>query len=63
MSEQLKELMTRLADEAGPAPQDPLLWQRARQSRRRDGWVMATVAAVAVLVVTGSAIVGVAAAA
>jgi hypothetical protein len=61
MSEQLKELMGRLADEAGPAPQDPVLWQRARKSRRRDGWVMATVAAVAVLVVTGSAIVGVAA--
>jgi hypothetical protein len=58
---ELKELMTRLADEAGRPPQDPSLWQRARKARRRDGWVAATVAVVAVLTVTGSAIVGVAA--
>jgi hypothetical protein len=58
MSEHLRELMTRLADEAGPAPQDPLLWQRARRSRRRDGWLMATAAVAAVLTVTASALLG-----
>lgn len=61
MSEQLGELMTRLADEAGPAPQDPSLWRRARRSRRRDGVLLVTAAVAAVLIVTASALLGAAA--
>ena len=50
--------MTRLADEAGPAPADPLLWQRARRSRRRDRFLVGTAVAAAVLTVVGIALLG-----
>ena len=34
MSDQLHDLMTRIAEQAGPGPQDPTLWARARKARR-----------------------------
>jgi hypothetical protein len=58
MPEQLKELMTRLAEEAGPVPSDPLMWQRARRSRRRDRFRVATAIAATGLIVTGIGVLG-----
>ncbi len=58
MAEQLRELMTRLADEAGPAPADPLLWQRARRSRRRNRFLIGAAVAVTALSVTGVTLLG-----
>ncbi len=34
MTDQLHDLMTRIADQAGPGPNDPTLWGRARRARR-----------------------------
>lgn len=59
MSDQLHDLMNRIADRAGPAPHDPTLWDRARRARRdqrrlRAAGVGALVLAVlAVLTVAG----------
>ncbi len=35
MTEQLRDVLTRVADRAGPVSVDPLLWARASQTRRR----------------------------
>jgi hypothetical protein len=59
MSDQLNDLLTRIADQAGPGPNDPALWSRARRARRdrrriRAAAVGALVLAVlAVLTVAG----------
>jgi hypothetical protein len=54
MSDQLHDLMTRIADRAGPAPHDPTLWDRARRARRdqRRLRVAAVAAAVAAVLAT-----------
>lgn len=55
MSDQVRDLLTRLADEAGPAPSDPTLWHRARRARRRERVLAGSLAVAAVLaVVVGS---------
>ncbi len=59
MTDQLHDLLTRIADDAGPGPADPTLWgraRRARQVRRRRravALVAAGVAAVAALTAVG----------
>ena len=35
MTDQLRDILTRIAEQAEPAPPDPTLWSRARRSRRR----------------------------
>jgi len=57
VAEQLRDLMTRLADEAGTVRDDPTLWRRARRSRQRRGWLAATAAAAVVLTVGVAAVV------
>lgn len=49
MSDQLHDVLTRIADQAGPGPSDPTLWLRARQSRRRREVMLASVVVVAVI--------------
>ena len=48
MADQLRDVLTRVADRAGPVSVDPLLWSRAARTRRRR---QAFTAAAAVLVV------------
>ena len=58
MSDQLRDLLSRVADDA-PAPRpDPTLWRRARRARTRNralavGAVAATVAVIATVAVQG----------
>src|SRR5680860_83109 len=61
MADQLHDLMTRLADEAGPGPMDPTLWKRARRSRRRDQRLVASAGAAAVLALVAGTLAGMAA--
>ena len=57
MSDQLRDVLTRVADRAGPAPVDPLLWSRAaRARRRRDGGTVAAVVLVVVALLGGIAV-------
>jgi len=57
MTEQLHDLLTRIADRAGPGSSDPTLWDRARRARRRDRAVRAaSVAALAAALIGGIAI-------
>ncbi len=50
MTDQLRDVLTRVADRAGPVTVDPLLWSRAvRTRRRRQGF---TAAAAVLLVIT-----------
>ena len=58
MSDQLRDLLDRVADDAPSPRPDPTLWRRARRARRRDrtvavGAVAATVALIAVVAVQG----------
>jgi hypothetical protein len=61
MSDQLRDLLSRVADDA-PAPRpDPTLWRRARRARTRNrvlavGSVAATVAVIAIVAVQGQRI-------
>ena len=48
MSDQLRDVMTRIAERAHPAPPDPTLWSRARSARRRGDLVTATAVGAAV---------------
>jgi hypothetical protein len=57
MTEQLHDLLSRLADDAVPGPDDPTLWSRARQARRRDRTLRAVVTAVALTALVGVAVV------
>jgi hypothetical protein len=50
MTDQLRDVLTRVADRAGPVSVDPLLWSRAVHARRRRRGV--TVAAAFLLVIT-----------
>jgi hypothetical protein len=58
MTEQLHDLLTRIADHAGPGSSDPTLWGRARRARRRDRAVRASAAALTVLALVGALAVG-----
>ena len=48
MSDQLRDVMTRIAERAEPLPPDPTLWSRARRARRRGDLVTATAVGAAV---------------
>ena len=48
MTEQLRDTLTRIAEQAEPAPADPTLWSRARRSRRRSDLVAASAVGAAV---------------
>ncbi len=48
MSDQLRDVMTRIAGRAHPSPPDPTLWSRARRARRRGDLVAATAIGAAV---------------
>ncbi len=48
MSDQLRDVMTRMAERAEPAPPDPTLWARARTARRREAIVIASAVGAAV---------------
>lgn len=52
MTDPLRDLLIRLADQSGPAPQDPTLWHRARRSGRRKGWLAVSGAVLAVCAVS-----------
>jgi WD40-like Beta Propeller Repeat len=58
MTEQLHDLLARIADQAGPGSSDPTLWGRARRARRRDRAVRASAAALTVLALVGAIAVG-----
>ncbi|MET0524960.1 MAG: hypothetical protein ABWZ91_09170 [Nocardioides sp.] len=58
MSDQLRDLLSRVADDAPTALPDPTLWRRARRARARNralavGAVAATVAVIATVIVQG----------
>src|SRR4051794_11050877 len=57
MADQLRDLLTRLADEAGTVPDDPTLWRRARRSRQRRGWLATSAVAAVVLIIGVEAVV------
>ena len=57
MSDQLRDVMTRIADRAHPSVPDPTLWSRARSARRRGD--LATATAVGAAVFALAATVGV----
>ena len=57
MTNQLREVLTRVAERAGPVSVDPLLWTRAsRARRRRDGFTVAAVVLVVVALLGGIAL-------
>jgi hypothetical protein len=58
MTEQLHDLLTRIADQAGPGSSDPTLWARAQRARRRDRAVRASVAALTALALAGALAIG-----
>jgi hypothetical protein len=58
MTEQLHDLLARIADQAGPGSSDPTLWTRAQRARRRDRAVRASVAALTALTLVGALAIG-----
>ena len=58
MTEQLHDLLSRLADEAVPGSDDPTLWDRARRARRRERGLRAAAAALAAVGVGGAGVLG-----
>jgi hypothetical protein len=56
MTEQLHDLLARIADQAEPGSSDPTLWSRAQRARRRDRAVRASVAALTALALVGAAL-------
>ena len=58
MTEQLHDLLTRIADQAGPGSSDPTLWARARRARRRDRAVRASAAALTAVALAGAVAIG-----
>jgi WD40-like Beta Propeller Repeat len=54
MTEQLHDLLTRIADQAGPGSADPTLWARARRARRRQRALRASAAALAAAALVGA---------
>lgn len=53
MTDQLRDVLTRLADRAGPVSVDPLLWSRASRVRRRRQAFTAVAAALVVVALLG----------
>lgn len=53
MTDQLRDVLTRLADRAGPVSVDPMLWSRASRIRRRRQGFTAVTAAVVVVALLG----------
>ena len=58
MTDQLHDLLTRIADQAGPGNADPTLWSRAQRARRRDRAVRASAAALTALALAGALAIG-----
>jgi hypothetical protein len=58
MTEQLHDLLTQIADRAGPGSSDPTLWARAQRARRRDRAVRASAAALTALALAGALAIG-----
>ncbi len=58
MTEQLHDLLARIADKSGPGSSDPTLWVRAQRARRRDRVIRASAAAVTVAAVVGALAIG-----
>jgi hypothetical protein len=59
MTEQLHDLLARIADEAGPGSNDATLWARARRARRRERALrVASVTVLAAAVVFGAVAIG-----
>ncbi len=59
MTDQLHDVLTRMADRSEPPAFDPTLWSRARRSRRRTEVVAASASGLAVLaLVTAAGVVG-----
>ena len=54
MTDQLRETLTRIAEQAEPAPADPTLWSRARRARRRSDLLTAAAVGAAVLALVAS---------
>ncbi len=50
MTDALRDTLTRIAEQAQPAPADPTLWSRARRARRRGDLLATAAAGTAVLV-------------
>lgn len=59
MTEQLHDLLTRIADQAGPGSSDPTLWGRARRARRRERVLRASAAALTAVALVGAVAIGV----
>lgn len=57
MTDQLRDVMTRIADRAGPVSVDPLLWSRAVRARRRRQGLTAAAAALLVITLVGGIVV------
>jgi len=59
MTEQLHDLLARIADQAGPGSNDPTLWDRARRARRRERALRAaSVAALTTAALVGAVVIG-----
>jgi hypothetical protein len=59
MTEQLHDLLTRIADQAGPGNTDPTtLWSRAQHARRRDRAMRASAVALTALALVGAIAIG-----
>ena len=58
MTEQLHDLLARIADQAGPGSSDPTLWARAQRARRRDRAVRASAATLTALALAGALAIG-----
>jgi hypothetical protein len=54
MSDQLRDVMTRIAERADPSAPDPTLWIRARRARRRGALVTAAAVGAAVFVLAAT---------
>jgi hypothetical protein len=54
MTDQLRDVMTRIADRAEPAAPDPTLWNRARRARRRTEVMTASAVGAAVFALAAS---------
>jgi hypothetical protein len=53
MTDQLREVLTRVADRSGPVSVDPLLWAKASRTRRRRQRLTAAAAVLVVVVLLG----------
>ncbi len=58
MTDQLRDVLTRVADRAGPVSVDPLLWSRAARTRRRRQDLTAAAVLLVVVALLGAIILG-----